>query len=204
MIQLVLASTSPRRIELMKQVGLEALVRSPLLKEEKMRKGEPPHSMVARLATEKALSLAEMIASEVGEAVIIGADTTVVAPDKKTVLNKPTSRGEAVGMLEKLVGRTHQVLTGYCLVHVQKGKEPIRRSRIVESKVTMRKISLKTIERYVDTDEPMDKAGAYAAQGIGMGLISRLDGSYTNVVGLPMAELMMDLEKFFKVEPSWV
>jgi septum formation protein len=198
-MRIVLASTSPRRIDLMKQVGIDALVRAPLLEEEKMIRGESPRRMVARLAREKAESLAKRVGGELAHALIVSADTTVVAPDRRTVLNKPSDRAEAERMLAKLAGRTHRVLTGYCLLEVRDGRVARRRMRVVESGVTMRKLSRAEIARYVATGEPMDKAGAYAAQGIGMGLIEKIAGSYTNVVGLPMAQLLKDLQSEFGV-----
>ena len=100
-------------------------------------------------------------------------------------------------MLGRLAGRTHTVHTGYCVYRA--GARPI--TRVASSRVTMRKLTRADIRRYVDTGESMDKAGAYAAQGFGMTLIERIGGSYTNVVGLPLAQLLLDLERAIGVPP---
>lgn len=195
-IKVILASTSPRRIELLSKAGVRVVVRSPDT-EEKRLPGEAPRKMVARLALEKALSVARKLSprERAGECVIIAADTIVVAPDGKTVLGKPRSEADARRMLARLAGKTQTVLTGYCLMGVGKSARMGNfRVRVVTSKVRMRKLTPKQILSYVSTGEPMDKAGAYAAQGIGMALIERIDGSYSNVVGLPLCEVIEDLE----------
>jgi septum formation protein len=137
----------------------------------------------------------------------------------KRVLGKPESARDAAWMLGLLSGRTHTVLTGYCVLRLTPAAAPrragavARRSvagarprygthllvRVVTSRVRMRKLSARDIAAYVRTGEPMDKAGAYAAQGIGMALIESLSGSYSNVVGLPICQLMQDLELRFGV-----
>jgi septum formation protein len=195
--RIILASTSPRRIELMKQVGFEIEVARPDT-DETPKRGESPRKMVERLARDKASSVAQTVK---GSALVVGSDTTVVAPDKKTVLGKPIDRADAVRILKKLVGKSHIVWTGYCVLSVVDGEVVKAHVRAVETRVQMRKLSGKQIEAYVDTGEPMDKAGSYAAQGIGMGMIEQIRGSYTNVVGLPMSQLMDDLEKLFKATP---
>jgi septum formation protein len=206
-IPLVLASTSPRRIDLLKQVCLNFQVRAPL-SEELTKAGEPPEVMVARLAEEKADSVRDSLIQEIGECLVVSADTIVVAPDGKTVLGKPMDERRAKVMLKLLSGKTHSVLTGYCISHVKPkqkaGQKPRKLIRIVKSKVKMRTLSGKMIQDYVTTGEPMDKAGSYGAQGIGTALIERIEGSYTNVVGLPMAEIISDLEKFNLKFLSWI
>ena len=102
-------------------------------------------------------------------------------------------------MLASLAGREHTVLTGYCIFPVVKGEIMPALTRVVVSRVAMRKLSRAQIQNYIRSGEPMDKAGAYAAQGLGMGLVESLNGSYTNVVGLPMCQLLMDLESEFGV-----
>jgi septum formation protein len=154
---------------------------------------------VARLASEKAGSVMQMALWKHGAALIIAADTIVVAPDGRTVLGKPRDEAEARRMLGKLAGRTHTVLTGYCILAAAREMEPERIVRVVTSRVTMRKLDKSAIERYVASGEPMDKAGAYAAQGLGNALIDRISGSYTNVVGLPMTQLLQDLERKFEL-----
>lgn len=199
-VPIVLASTSPRRIELMKQVNIPVHVVSPEC-EEKSRRGESPRGMVARLAKEKANSVLTSVLWEHGSALIISADTVVVAPDGKSVLGKPRDAEDAARMLGKLVGKTHTVLTAYCIVSAAREMKPKFITRVETSRVKMRKVSRTDIGRYIQTGEPMDKAGAYAAQGLGMSLIENIHGSYTNVVGLPMAQLLTDLEKNFGISP---
>jgi septum formation protein len=126
-----------------------------------------------------------------------------VSPDRKHVLNKPLSAEGARKMLRRISGRTHEVLTGYVILSFRGGKIAKWHSEIVSTKVDIRKLGAKEIADYVASGEPMDKAGSYAAQGIGMCLIEGIRGSYSNVVGLPMAELVRDLEKRFKVKPKW-
>jgi septum formation protein len=132
---------------------------------------------------------------------VIAADTTVVAPGGKRILGKPVDVRDAERMLRLISGRTHEVLTGYCLLGWDEKGRMRTWSRVVRSKVTMRKVSTAMIRDYVASGEPMDKAGSYAAQGFGMNWIQFLRGSYTNVVGLPMCELLMDLEEKFGVRP---
>jgi septum formation protein len=198
---LVLASTSPRRIDLMKEVGLAVRVESPDADETPM-KGESPRSLVTRLARVKAFSIGRKgFRGKKGDReLIIAADTIVVAPDGKRILGKPRNAAEARKMLRMLSGKTHRVHTGYCILPVERDGSMKRAiTRVVTSRVKMRKLSAVDIERYVKTGEPMDKAGSYAAQGLGMALIESIQGSYTNVVGLPMCQLVMDLEVGFDV-----
>ena len=199
-MRIVLASSSPRRIELLKQVGLKFEVRSPDVDETTL-KGETPRAMVARLASMKAEAVDSILGP--GDRIVIAADTTVVAPDGKRVLGKPRNRAEALRMLRMIAGRTHTVLTGYCLL----GGETSGRGRwtqqslvrVVKSSVKIRKLSARDVAAYFATGESMDKAGAYAAQGYGAALIEGIRGSYTNVVGLPLAEVARDLEELFDV-----
>jgi septum formation protein len=220
-LKIVLASTSPRRVDLLTQAGLAHQVVAPDA-DETMLPHETPKAMVARLAREKAEAVvARILAGMVSgiqsseKILIIAADTTVVAPNGKTVLGKPRSEAEARKMLGMLAGQTHTVLTGYCLLKIQppagarrsksKNSVPVFEAarpyhshvlvRVVTSKVKMRKLSQQAIATYVKTGEPMDKAGAYAAQGIGMTLIESLNGSYTNVVGLPICQVLEDIER---------
>ena len=209
-LPVVLSSTSPRRVDLMNQIRLECQVQAPV-SEEIAKPGEHPKRLVARLAREKAESVKDVVIRAYGDSLIISADTIVVAPDGKTILGKPKDVKDARAMLKLLAGKTHSVYTGYCIYHAT--NKPAKRARriatktaakrsprtlvrVVCSKVKMRKLSALMIQRYVATGEPMDKAGSYGAQGMGTALVERIQGSYTNVVGLPMAELVADLEKF--------
>jgi septum formation protein len=199
--RIVLASTSPRRIELMKQIGLRFETHSPKT-DETPRKNEKPTALVARLALSKAQSATHFLKAAQGATLIIAADTIVVDPSGKQILGKPRSRAEACSMLRKLQGATHTVFTGYCILETDPNEsEGFAHShvRVVKSRVTMRSLSPAQIRKYVASGEPMDKAGSYAAQGLGMALIEKLDGSYANVVGLPVSQLAQDLEEHFDV-----
>lgn len=198
---LILASGSPRRVDLMTQVGFEVLVRKPGT-DERPKRGENPAQMVGRLAREKAHAVAAELEDSTF-AVIISADTTVVAPNGRTVLGKPDNEEHARRMLKSLSGAKHTVLTGYCIMQCRTGLRIKEHVRVVKSLVRMRSLSSAEITEYIQTGEPMDKAGAYAAQGIGMSLIESLQGSYTNVVGLPMAQLVVDLKSRFGLSPDW-
>lgn len=179
----------------MKQVGLRFEVRSPNA-DETPRRGESPRALVSRLSRAKAESVARNLSGS-RRRIVIAADTIVVAPGGKLILGKPSSAAEARRMLALLSGKWHSVLTGYRLQPVNFDGKPIQ--RVIISKVKMRKLSASEIATYVASGEPMDKAGSYAAQGFGMALIESLEGSYTNVVGLPMCQLLIDLEKSFGV-----
>ena len=194
-IPVILASASPRRADLMNQIRLDCYVEAPF-SEEIVKPGELPKRLVARLAKEKAVSVKDAVIRTYGEGLIISADTIVVAPDGKTILGKPKGVKEAKSMLRLLAGRTHWVYTGYCIFHATKARQGRILVRVVKSKVKMRKLSPLMIRRYVATGEPLDKAGSYGVQGMGTALVERIEGSYTNVVGLPMAEIVADLEKF--------
>ena len=199
-MKVILASTSPRRIDLMTQARIPVQVISPDC-EEIVRRGETPSQMVRRLAIEKAESVAcsKMLLGK--QVIIISADTTVVAPGGKRILGKPLHARDAERMLKWISGKTHEVLTGYCLLSLDTQGRRTLFSRVVRSRVTMRSVSSAMIREYIASGEPMDKAGAYAAQGFGMNWIQSIRGSYTNVVGLPMCELLTDLEEKFRVTP---
>jgi septum formation protein len=198
--EIILASTSPRRIDLMKQIGLHCSVKSPDADETPLP-GESPAQLVSRLAREKAKSVARKLkAKKTANTLIISADTIVVDPTGKTILGKPTSTAEARKMLKMLAGRTHTVLTGYCIYEIDPSNTRHHLVRVVRSRVSMRSLTPKQIASYVATGEPMDKAGSYAAQGLGMALIEKINGSYANVVGLPVSQLLLDLETHFGVK----
>jgi septum formation protein len=188
--KIILASTSPRRVDLLKQVGLPFQCVSPTA-DETPQKGEKPEALVKRLAFAKASSVAK---DTKDACLIIAADTIVVSPNGKNILGKPKDIGDAKKMLRSLGGKTHVVLTGYCILSRDPQGREAKKIRMVKSYVTLRKLTSHEIETYVASGEPMDKAGSYAAQGIGMAIVESLRGSYTNVVGLPMAQLIADLE----------
>jgi septum formation protein len=154
--------------------------------DESLIPGETPRKHVARLAQAKA--------AEVGETHqdrwIIGADTIVFIDGM--VLGKPRDRNEAADMLGRLSGREHTVMTGFCVYHKRTGESIIN---VVESFVKVKDLSEKEINGYINTGEPFDKAGSYAIQGIGMFMVEKVRGSYTNVIGLPMCELVNALKQ---------
>jgi septum formation protein len=148
------------------------------------RVGEEPGAFAERLAGEKALAVAEKLETSAGRWVL-GADTIVVLGDE--VLGKPTGPAHAVEMLAKLVGRTHRVVTGIALIDVRSNAAHSMR---VESDVEMRPAERAELEEYVATGEPLDKAGSYAVQGEGRRFVARIEGSETNVIGLPLTETL--------------
>ncbi len=177
-MNLILASQSPRRIQLLKEAGFTFTV-SPADIDETPKPDEDPTEYVLRLAREKAL------ASVKPGAISIGADTSVILDS--VILGKPTDQADAKRMLQNLCGQTHEVLTGFAVVEAL---GHIIANQVVKSLVTMRKLTEAEIDAYVATGEPMDKAGSYAAQGIGGHIVEKIDGSFTNVVGLPMEALI--------------
>ena len=177
--KLILASASPRRSELLKQLGV-AFTTSPAEIDETLRGDESPSAHAGRLAMEKAAAAAK----DHREGFILGADTIVVLREK--VYGKPSSREEAAEMLSALSGKEHCVITAFAIIEVDGGRL-IRRT--IESRVRFREISDAEIEEYLETDEYADKAGAYAVQGQGARFVEKIEGSRTNVIGLPMDEV---------------
>jgi septum formation protein len=181
---IVLASASPRRRELLSRAGVRYEAQ-PAEIDESRRPGETPRALVLRLAREKAEAVARRLPASPPRRVL-GADTIVVLGGD--VLGKPVDEADAVKLLSRLVGREHVVLTGVALV-TSDGRAPPR-SIVVESAVTMRAADEREIRAYVATGEPLDKAGAYAAQGAGRRFVSAIRGSETNVIGLPLDETL--------------
>lgn len=174
----ILASASPRRSELLKQVGLEFEV-FPSGIDEVVQEKETPAEHVRRLATAKAGELA----CRYPEAWVIGADTVVVI--NGDLLGKPADESEARAMLAKLSGCKHEVFTG---IAVTSKLAEVNLSEVVVSEVIFQDISPAEMDWYVKTDEPYDKAGGYALQGRGAFFVKEIHGSYTNVIGLPLCE----------------
>lgn len=184
---LVLASTSPRRRRLLAMLGTRFELETPAVDESSFDDMAPPDRLVMRLAEAKARD----VATRRPDDVVIGADTVVVLDGQ--VLGKPRDREEARRMLTRLSGRTHQVWTGVAVVHRAAGRAAVEAER---TDVTFRPLSPDEVERYVQLGEGMDKAGAYAVQGVGAVFVERLEGCYYNVVGLPLARLHRMLEGF--------
>ena len=182
MSELVLASASPRRQELLRLIGLPFRV-IPSDFDESTLPLWPPDEHVLRSATAKA----EDVAARIEEGVVIGADTIVVVDDQ--VLGKPADADDARRMLRLLSGRSHYVYTGVCVVRRSSG-ETVRTARdFVRTEVRFCAMSDATIDAYVATGEPLDKAGAYGIQGYGALLVTAIEGCYFNVMGLPLARL---------------
>jgi septum formation protein len=182
---IVLASASPRRQEILRNAGIPFSVQAADIDETPL-KDELPRDCAERLAREKALTVWRMRPSDM----VLGADTIVVADG--AILGKPVDGDDAVRMLRLLSGRVHQVITGVCVVGGRgdsqlTSSEPETRTASETTSVTMNELSDAEIRKYVATGEPMDKAGAYAIQGIASRWIPRIEGDYSNVVGLPMA-----------------
>ncbi len=180
---LVLASTSPRRRELLTRAGIRFEV-TPSNVPEEARPGEAPAQFAGRLASEKAQAVARRLGPKPARWVL-GADTIVVIDGD--VLGKPDDAEHALVLLRRLVGRRHQVFTAVALVASDSLAE---RHVVVESAVTMRRVDERELRAYVATGESLDKAGAYAAQGDGRRLIEKIEGSETNVIGLPLEETL--------------
>lgn len=180
---LVLGSGSPRRRELLARAGVAFEVQAADI-DERPQPGEAPRALAARLACEKARAVARRLGPEPPR-LVLGADTIVVLDGE--VLGKPQDRADAERLLGRLVGRVHEVLTGVALVT---SADLAARSVVVASRVWMRPAEPDEIRRYVATGEPLDKAGAYAAQGEGRRFIERIEGSETNVIGLPIEETL--------------
>ncbi|MEN9846678.1 MAG: hypothetical protein RIS36_1825 [Pseudomonadota bacterium] len=182
---IILASSSPRRKELLSQAGVAfTIVVSGC--DETPVPGESAKEMVERLAVVKAA----IVADQNPNAYVIGADTTVCIDGE--VLGKPESFEEACSMLRKIQGRTHEVLGGIAIINRSQGLEK-RWSHTTN--VTMAPMSEEVIARYVRSGEPMDKAGSYAIQGLGLRFVDSVEGSYSNVVGLNISSLMDELVK---------
>jgi len=180
---LILASASPRRRELLGSVGLEFQVITSGIDEE-IRDGELPRGHVVRLAGEKAAA----VSCHHPHAWVLGADTEVIIDDG--VLGKPGTPQEARAMLQRLSGRTHLVITGYSII---KESADVHIDNTVESQVRFREMTGEEIEWYVRTGEPFDKAGGYAVQGKGAVFVQEIRGSHTNVIGLPLCEVITTL-----------
>ena len=188
MIDFILASGSPRRKELLELMGLEFKVIVSQADEDSVSKDLKPELYVQELALLKASATAKEVLRN-KNAVIISADTIVTLDGQ--ILGKPKDEDDAVNMLSKLSGREHAVYTGYCVMRISDGKAVCGK---VRTKVKFKDLSDDKIRGYINSGEPMDKAGAYGIQGLGSLLIEKIDGDYFNVVGLPISALADTLE----------
>lgn len=186
-LRVYLASASPRRRELLRQIGVHFQVIEPNV-DEGVRSGELPREYVTRLAREKAEAAAAIVRERrLAPQPIVAADTSVVVDGD--ILGKPGDRAESAAMLARLSGRTHEVLTAVCVL----AEHP--EIALSQSRVTFAELTADEIAAYWDTGEPRDKAGSYAIQGWGAQFVARLDGSYSGVMGLPLFEFTQLLKK---------
>jgi septum formation protein len=182
-MKLILASSSPRRAEILRNAAIEFEVR-PASVEELPATNESPEAMVARLAEAKAGLVAREFGAGRDSVIVLGADTAVVLDHE--IFGKPGDAASARSMLQALSGRTHRVLTGISLVSVPDGAT---RTAVESTDVTLASLTREEIEDYISSGEPFDKAGGYAIQGRAGRYITRIDGCFFNVVGLPLARL---------------
>ncbi len=195
-IKIILASASSRRMTMLQGIGLKFTSRESLV-EETM---QPLSTRVHGQPGAHAVSIARMKADDVGRrekgrALIIAADTIVVMGNR--IIGKPSGRKDAEKILRLLSGKTHRVITGVCILKIP---EHSRVTFSVTTEVTMLRMPDRDIRWYIKTGEPMDKAGAYGIQGIGGVFIKKIQGSYTNVVGLPLPELIEALKRLKAIE----
>lgn len=182
-VPIILASGSPRRQQYLTDLGLQFTVQVLPVKEQSLP-GEKPDVFVMRMAKEKAAAVSRLHPASW----VISGDTVVC--HKGRILGKPVDRDDAVRLLMTLSGQEHDVLSGFCVVHDKSG---VCICRVVSSKVRFAQFPENVAIAYVATDEPMDKAGAYGIQGLGAGLVAEVNGSYSNIVGLPLCELIETL-----------
>lgn len=192
LVKFVLGSSSPRRRDMLTAMGMNYELIKPDF-DEMQQPGELPLDYVKRNSSSKADWVLERIASRTEDSVIICADTIVVLNGR--VYEKPRDPGHARMMLGELCGKTHTVMTALTVVRTQ----PVPRmvTKVVETAVTLKKLDAAAIAAYVASGEPLDKAGSYAIQGVGGFMVERIEGSYSNVVGLPLSELVSMLEDDF-------
>ena len=187
----ILASSSPRRRELLAKVGLDFEVVPPRVRESAWE-GETPLDFAKRMAREKALSVSGGVLQG---RVVVGSDTVVSVSGE--ILGKPRDEEDAFSMLQKLSGKTHEVITSFCVV---RSPDEVLYLDATRTEVRMKSLDTQEMRRYIKTGEPMDKAGAYAIQEAGSCLVEWIRGSYTGVVGLPLFELLSVLSDIGIVE----
>ncbi len=184
--KIILASASPRRSGLLQQIGLEFEVIPANIKED-ININISHEELVKKLAEEKA----ENVAKRLKEGIVIGADTIFVLGKER--IGKPKNKKDAIRVLKRMSGKMQEVYSGVAIINAKTGK------KVVDSEITkikVRKLSDEEIEHYVNTGEPLDKAGAIAIQGLGAIFVSKIDGCSSNVVGLPLYNLYKNLKKF--------
>jgi len=199
--RLVLASASPRRLMLLSQVGVEPDALRPSSIDETPKKGEMPRSLVSRLARAKAEAARDLIANDkdLAEAYVLAADTVVA--QGRNIFGKPANIDEAFATLQRLSGRAHRVLTGICLLT----PDDRVRLKIIDTRVRFKRLSKEEMQSYLASREWRGKAGGYAIQGLAGCFVQKLVGSYTNVVGLPLTEVVqMLVGEGFPIHFNWL
>jgi septum formation protein len=186
MKRIILASASPRRKELLEKLGLRFEV-EPSNYEEDTPSGLEPHELARKISREKA----KAVASKHRDAIVIAADTFIAFGDQ--ILGKPHTAIEAREMLKTLSGQYHSVITGFSIIDTETEKTL---SESVETKVYIKKLTRAEIDAYIKSKEPLDKAGAYAIQGLGAVIVEKIEGDYFNVIGLPLSALTEALKEF--------
>ncbi|MBI3041003.1 MAG: septum formation inhibitor Maf [Chloroflexi bacterium] len=186
MKEVILASASPRRKELLEKIGLRFKV-EPGNYQEAIPSGLAPHELARKISLEKA----KVVARQHPNVIVIAADTFVVFGSQ--ILGKPHTEKEARKMLAAISGQSHAVITGFSIIDTGNNKTL---SQSVETKVYIRKLSRAEIDAYVKSKEPLDKAGAYAIQGLGAVFVEKIEGDYFNVIGLPLSALTEALKEF--------
>ncbi len=184
---IILASASPRRAEILNQLGLEFQVIPSAVSEVIPERSATPNELVTELALHKASD----VSRKIERGLVIAADTLVVLGE--TIFGKPSGPAEAVEMLARLSGKIHSVYTGIALIQASSGRTEVGCS---ETRVKFKTVSMAEIKSYVATGEPLDKAGAYGIQGKGGVLVEAIEGCYYNVVGLPVSKLADMLREF--------
>lgn len=186
MKEVILASASPRRKELLEKIGLRFEV-EPANYPEDTHSGLEPHELARKISLEKA----KAVASKHKNAIVIAADTFIILGGR--ILGKPHTAKEAHKMLETINGQPHSVITGFSIIDTGTSKTL---SKSVETRVYIRKLTPAEIDAYVKSKEPLDKAGAYAIQGLGAVFVEKIEGDYFNVIGLPLSALTEALKEF--------
>ena len=198
MAEIILASQSPRRRELLKNMGFTFSVVVSDASEDEVSSDVLPEIYVQELALLKASAAAKKVMDR-KDAVIISADTVVVNDGE--ILGKPCDEADAVRMIKSLAGKTHRVYTGFCVMRINDARTVCKS---VMTEVTFKELSNERIKRYVKSGEYRDKAGGYGIQGLGAMLVKGISGDYFNVVGLPVSELSDVLEEEFGIIPPSV
>ncbi|KXZ40168.1 septum formation protein [Alkalithermobacter thermoalcaliphilus JW-YL-7 = DSM 7308] len=187
---IVLASSSPRRMELLSNLKIDFKVLKSDIKET-INKGEDPKVVATSISLQKALDVASKVDKD---DIVIGADTIVVCQNE--ILGKPEDEKQAYEMLKKLSGKYHTVMTGISIIRLSDNKKIVD---CVSTNVKMKELDDNKINRYIQTKEPLDKAGAYGIQGFGALLVEKIEGDYFNVVGLPIGTLDEILYRHFDI-----